>query len=356
MTNIHLLFVFIGGLWRTISSSELLNSHNANLSVIVKGHIDHAPVGDTVWLEYRPHLGRQAQRVRLSSSGDFEFTLHDITGPTHTSVYYAGQRASLYLTSGDQLKLTTDFPRFRESMYYTGQGANANNYLARAYAKFEYVSSGSFRPDINSFSFICESPAQERQRTEVFRKERHDFLTAYQTQHPLPEAFRAHAAAHIDLMWTRIILTYTGDHPRLARTVQQQPVLGIASPTVEIPADYFNFMQQLAPGTFSLPSETIDRGYDDTQLVYECLDLYADNLLPGSARSPKPATLANIYAQATTDLGTTPARDYAVVKMLLDKQARIDANWVVAEYPVFRANNRDSTASRLMRRFIKQRL
>jgi hypothetical protein len=356
MITIHLLFIFIGALCRMASSSDLLNSRSASLSVIIKGHINHAPLGDTVWLEYRPHLGRRAQRVRLSSSGDFEFTLHDMTGPTHASVYYAGQRASLYLTPGDQLKLTTDFPRFRESMHYTGQGASANNYLARAYAKFEYVSPGAFRPDINSFSFICESPTQERQRTEVFRKERHDFLATYQKQYPLPEAFRTHAAAHIDLLWTRIILTYTGDHPRLARTRQQQLVLGTASPTIAIPADYFTFMQQLAPSTFSLPSETIDRGYDDTQLVYECLDLYADNLLPGSARSPEPATLANIYTQATTDLGSTPARDYAVVKMLLDKQARIDANWVVAAYPVFRANNRDSTASRLMRQFMKQRL
>ncbi|WP_324673880.1 hypothetical protein [Hymenobacter sp. GOD-10R] len=346
---VHLLFVAVfPSLTATLAPKPSF--------VLVRGHLDHAPAGDTVWLEYRPHLSRQAPHVRLDPAGNFEFVARDIAAPTHASVYYAGKRASLYLTPGDQLMFTTDYSRFREAARYDGQGANPNNYLAQAYAKFEYVAPGTSREDINSFDFVCESPAQERQKANALRQERQAFLAAYHRQHPLSNDFRAIAAAHIDLMWTRRILTFASDHPRLARTPQQAAVLGHSDTSIQLPTTYFNFLRDLPLGTLAVPSETVNRGYDDSNLVLECLGLYADNLLPGSARSPEQATLENMYAQASKDLGLTPARDYAVATMLFDKQVRIDPAWVVAAYPVFRAHNRDSVASRYMRQLVRKQV
>jgi hypothetical protein len=55
-------------------------------SATVRGHVSQAPAGDTVWLEYREHLGRQAPHVRLSPGGNFEFVLPATGAPTHAGI------------------------------------------------------------------------------------------------------------------------------------------------------------------------------------------------------------------------------------------------------------------------------
>lgn len=55
-------------------------------SATVRGHVGQAPAGDTVWLEYRGYLGRQAPHVRLSPGESFEFILPAIEAPTHAGI------------------------------------------------------------------------------------------------------------------------------------------------------------------------------------------------------------------------------------------------------------------------------
>lgn len=56
---------------------------------------------------------------------------------------YGRQHTSSYLSPGDQLRITLDFPRFDETLRYTGRGADANNYLAQSLYKFEYGPAGA---------------------------------------------------------------------------------------------------------------------------------------------------------------------------------------------------------------------
>jgi hypothetical protein len=96
----------------------------------LSGHLDHAPAGDTVRLAYGPHQGGQRLRAVLSPAGDFRVTVPDLKTGTPVDFYYVRQHASLYLRPGDDVRMTLDFPKFDESLRFSGRGADANNYLA----------------------------------------------------------------------------------------------------------------------------------------------------------------------------------------------------------------------------------
>ena len=102
-------------------------------AAVLSGHLDHAPAGDTVLLEYIGHYGRRrAAKAALSPTGDFRLTVPDLAKPVNMQFNYAGQRTDLHLSPGDDLRLTLDFSKFDETLAYTGRGADANNYLARS--------------------------------------------------------------------------------------------------------------------------------------------------------------------------------------------------------------------------------
>lgn len=321
--------------------------------VVVHGHFDHAPAGDTVWLEYRGHLGRAALSTRLSATGDFTLVVPNLNAPAPASIYCASQRASLYLSPGDDLGLRLDFPQFRKTQRYTGRGAAANNYLAQSLWEFEYSRPDGSPDNVDVlYCTTMNTPAETRQRTDAFRRKKLDFLATYEREHPLTPAFRREALAHIDLRWAVGLLAYAVQVPRVARTRQQLAVISDAGPAGVLPADYFDFLAQLPPHTYEPPSDSVDRGPDDTPLLQRFMDAYANNLVPGGARSPEPATPERVVAQATADLGAGRARAYALGVLLFEKQLRLDPAWVVTAYPAFRAYNRDSTTARFMRRTI----
>lgn len=94
----------------------------------LSGHLSHAPAGNTV----RPKTNEKQLKTLLSSTGDFQFELQDLAAPLPVSFEYGKQRTKLYLTPGDQLRLTLEFSDFYNSLAYSGRGSNVNNCLARS--------------------------------------------------------------------------------------------------------------------------------------------------------------------------------------------------------------------------------
>lgn len=98
----------------------------------LSGHLDHAPAGDSVRLSYGPH---HAAAV-LSAAGDFQVALANLPEPMQVTFSYNGQNTYLWLSPGDRQHLTLDFAKFDETVQYSGSGAAASNYLARALYRF----------------------------------------------------------------------------------------------------------------------------------------------------------------------------------------------------------------------------
>jgi len=294
----------------------------------LSGHLDHAPGGDTL----RLRIGTQLLKTPLSPTGDFKLLVPGLSQARHGSVSYARQQAVLYLTPGDQLHLTLDFPRFDESLRFTGRGANANNYLAQAFWRFE----AGQQPRPQDQLTATTTPGQARQAADAFRAQQLAFLATYGQQHPLPVDFQQLATGHITLQWAKLLLTYPETYLQLA---QRAP---------DLPVDYYAFLRQLPATTFAPSAE---RSPVDNTMTIQCLRGYGYRLVPTGHLGTDPAVGERLYAQATADLGDTPVRDQAVYR-LLGGQLATDLAGVRAAYPAFRKHNRDSTAARGLRQGI----
>jgi thiol-disulfide isomerase/thioredoxin len=301
---------------------------------ILRGHLDHAPLGDTVYVGYT-HTGPGGQPAKtvLSPKGDFQVKLTDLkAGPA--SLSYARQRTTLYLSPGDQLQLTLDFPRFDETIRYSGRGAAANNYLAQSLWKFEYgpVSADAARP--TELRTPTTTPAEMRQLADTFRRQQLAFLKKYEASAPLPPAFRHDAALAIDLQWGRLLLDFV--------SYRQQAAKGVPA----LPPSYFSFLKEM-------PLKSLDDRID-TEDVMRFLSAYGSRLLPNGPLSNDPAAIREIYTLATNDFGVTKARDRAIYQMLSFQGVMGNPTAVLTAYPTFRAQNRDSVLGREMRKFVRQ--
>ncbi|NVO85401.1 TlpA family protein disulfide reductase [Hymenobacter terrestris] len=306
---------------------------------VVSGHLDHAPAGDSVRLEYAGHYGPKATKAKLGPDGTFSVALENLKGGTPAEFSYAGQRTGLYLSPGDRLQLALDFPRFDETLRYTGRGADANNYLAQSLWKFEYGPAGTPpRPELTPTT----TAGDLRRVADAFRHQRQAFLAAYAKAHPLPADFQRNAALDIDLQWAITLLEYPGYRRYVAKQA------------AALPADYYGFLSQLPLKKFD-QYLSADRGLAGNTNVMRFLNGYGSRLVPTGALSTDPAEAGRLYARATADFGPTAARDRAVFQ-LLSFAVGDNLPGVLAAYPTFRTQNRDSVMARDLRVLLQKQL
>ena len=302
----------------------------------LSGHLDHAPAGDSVRLEYSGHYGHQRVRAALSPAGDFKLTVPDLNGGTPISFSYARERTGMYLSPGDQVQITLDFAKFDETVKYTGRGSDVNNYLAQSLWKFEFGPQDKALPH----PLIQENttPVQIRQQADAFRQAQRDFLNSYAKAHPLPADFQRNALIDIDLNWAISLLEYA---PIYRRVAKREPTL---------PPAYFDFLQQLPLKQFD--PYVKDRGMAGNTAMLRFLTGYSNFLVPSGKLTTDPAEAARLYAQARADFGpSTKAIDLAMYQLYSWK---LDDNpdGVLAAYPTFRVQNHDSIHARNLRQAI----
>ena len=304
-----------------------------------RGHLDHAPAGDTV----RLFVGNKRVKTPLSASGDFEFAFPDLAATTPVHFEYARQNTRLYLMPGDQLVMHLDFNDFDKSVTYSGPGADVNNYLAQAQYKFEYGPPGAVpRPLDQLRQQPGTTPAEMRRRADAFRQQQLAFLATYAQAHPLPASFRHDAEFLINMQWGRQLLEYVA-HQR-----QQKPEE--VSPPPPLSEAYFSFIKEL-------PLRELDqhfRGLDENTVVAWFLNAYQSRLAPSGKLGTGPDAGPRLYRVATQELGETKARDM-LLQMLLFNNIQDDLPGALAFYPTFRAHNRDSTLARNARLALAQR-
>ncbi|WP_082318116.1 TlpA family protein disulfide reductase [Hymenobacter sp. DG25A] len=303
---------------------------------VVQGHIDHAPTtADTVRVWYSQF---KKAKAALSPNGDFRVEIPDLTAPTAGMVEVGRQHTSLYFSPGDKLQLTLDFPRFDETVRYTGRGAEANNYLAQSLYTFEFGQKSPV-PSPNMLLTATTTPEQMRQRADAFRQARLDFLQAYAKKHKLSPDFRSEATRRITIRWANSLMDYPAYY------------LGVNRKPAALPANYYDFLQGLPLSTLY---EQMSGDQDENSTAMMLLINYRLRLLPTDSLTADPAQARQMYDLATRELGRTPTRDQAMY-LLLSYQLEKTLPGVLAAYPTFRAENRDSSASQQLRRQIEKR-
>lgn len=279
-----------------------------------RGHLDHAPAGDTV----RLWVGSKQVKAPLDPGGDFKFEFK-LTQNMPVEFSYANQVTKLYLMPGDQLVMHLDFKDFDKTLTYSGPGSAINNYLAQSLYKF------SFGPDTGLLrvqDFPKGTPAEARQAADALRQARREYLAAYNKAHPLPAAYVREEQENIALNWG----------------MQQ---LGYASANAKgpLPAEYYNFVQQLP---LAVLNQRAGRSITDNSLLVNFAMGYGMRLVPSGRLSTDPAEGERIYQLATRELGAGLSRDWTM-KSLLTSNIRANLPGAQAFCRTFRRYNADST-------------
>jgi peroxiredoxin len=299
----------------------------------LSGHLDHAPAADSVRLEYGPH---RAATV-LSPTGNFQLTLPGLTQPVQATFSYGDQHTFLWLSPGDHQHLTLDFLKFDETLRYSGRGAVASNYLAGDLYRFGFDLPGQVARPADHVT-PATTPAAFRRAEDSFRQQRQAFLATYARAHALPSGFRRDRQQVIDLQWAGDLLFFT------YQWRQNQPA---AQKDTPLPASYFSFLRQLPlPQIAAHPTAATQSELAGLQYWYNTRWVPYGSSLPMDA-----AQARRLYAQATAELGPTPARDQAMYAFL-EGQLAHNLLGVEAAYPVFRVQNRDSTLARQLRQHL----
>jgi peroxiredoxin len=303
---------------------------------VLSGQFTHAPAGDTLRVFY----GQRVAKTVLRPDGSFRLVVPALQASTYGRFSYAKQQSSLFLSPGDQLRISLDFPHFDETLQYTGRGAAPNNYLAQWLWRFIY-GPGNAQGPYRQFQ-TAATPLDLQQRANAFRQQQQTYLTTYAQTHPLPAAFRRDAALHIDLDWAISQLDYASYY----HTHQ-------ASAPQPLPATYFDFLQQLPLRTLhTYPSREPNQEIEG--LLRSFYTAYRHRLMPTGSLSADPAEVQRLYAQATADFGPSNVRDRAMVAFysiaLLEGRDEV----VFAAYPTFRRLNQDSVAGRQLHRAIQR--
>jgi peroxiredoxin len=304
----------------------------------VSGHVAK-PTVRTISLSYRPdwrgHL-TQTVEAKLSATGDFRLALPRLAAPAEVRLGYDNTYATLYLSPGDDLRLTFDPARLEQTLAFAGRGANANNYLTQSALLASQDDEARRTPDAQAGRL---SAADLRRVADAYRQRRRAALAAYAATRPLPTAFVRQQQQAFEAEWASTLLSYT------VRQSAERVREGYAT----LPVGYYDFLREMRLGQRdSLLTQSAFQSllmtYGFTQLNDEAGNLPTG---PGAGR--------RLYQRATEALGDGRVRDVAVGQYLLGKveSERTDIRPLL---PEFAAHNHDSTIARDLRQAVRAHL
>lgn len=304
----------------------------------VSGHVTK-PTVHVISLSYGPDWrGTLTQTVeaKLSPAGDFQLALPRLAAPTEVRLGYDNSYATLYLSPGDDLRLTFEPARLEQTLAFAGRGANANNYLTQSALLASQDDEARRTPDAQASRL---SAADLRRVADTYRQRRLAALTAYAAARPLPASFVRQQRQAIEAEWASTLLSYT------VRQSAERVRGGYAT----LPVGYYDFLREMRLGQRdSLLTQSaflsLLMTYGFTQLNDE-----AGNLPAG------PSAGRRLYQRASEALDEGRVRDVAVGQYLLGKveSERADIRPLL---PEFAAHNHDSTIARDLRRAVRAHL
>ncbi|MFK7933897.1 MAG: TlpA family protein disulfide reductase [Saprospiraceae bacterium] len=233
---------------------ELPKTNNQAQLVNIKGEI---PVRSRTKLEliiYLDPIVYQEANYLLKPNKEGIFAAQfELTEPVTGELRYGEQILPVYLEPGDELSLSFDPQQFEQTLKFSGQGAANNNYL-----KENRVALRKIQKDVNT-NVRYVSPTAYRQFMDKARGQRNDFFTNHAAQEAFSKSFRAFAQADIDYWYGFYLLNYAWEHP----LYNDQPA------PMTMPADYYDFTQQLPLNKNGILTNKYYTFYVDQYLAYE---------------------------------------------------------------------------------------
>ncbi len=177
--------------------------------------------------------------LHLKKEGYFTTKLY-LTEPVSGKLVYGGNKVDVFLEPGDDLSIYFDGTKFMESLYFSGQGSNHNNFLKQLNKQFkkedktirrkvEYAKIGDFKKAVEE---IYEAKKQ--------------LFAQISGQRPFSSKFYEYAKAEIDYWYAYELINYPWEHPIYKD--QEAPM--------SVPKNYYNFMDRVNSSAYgALPSK-----------------------------------------------------------------------------------------------------
>lgn len=134
----------------------------AQSTATVHGTITH-PKGDMVYLKYyKDYLTYDevvADSTKLDKKGNFHmrFTWEN---PYPATFYHGDEITEMYVSPGDDLRLTLDTKEFDETVKYEGKGEEINTYMAQKALLFPYINPVIYKQPEEAFTHHVDSVHQ----------------------------------------------------------------------------------------------------------------------------------------------------------------------------------------------------
>lgn len=134
----------------------------AQNTATVHGTITH-PKGNMVYLKYyKDYLTYDevvADSAKLDKKGNFQmrFTWEK---PYPVTFYHGDEITEMYVSPGDDLRLTLDTKEFDETVKYEGKGEEINTYMAQKALLFPYLNPVIYKQDEEPFTHYVDSVHQ----------------------------------------------------------------------------------------------------------------------------------------------------------------------------------------------------
>ncbi|NOX46744.1 MAG: AhpC/TSA family protein [Chlorobi bacterium] len=105
--------------------------------VNISGTISN-PTGDSAFIQILPPYGNEYIKYGspINEDGSFHVSF-TIENPQPANFSDGNEVSAMFLSPGDNLKITLNTEEFDESIVYSGKGANENNFLAAKYLEFK---------------------------------------------------------------------------------------------------------------------------------------------------------------------------------------------------------------------------
>ncbi len=292
---------------------------------IISGHLDHASTtqvqvghGFNLLTQEYSHTAT----AQLDSQGNFRLVLPGLRAPSEASFRNGRESTTLFLSPGDNLRLTVNAASFDQTLRYTGSGAAANNYLALSIKSFDVGMANNPQRKIP-----ISTPVQMRAATTAYRQQRLDFFARYAAQHPVPKVFRAYVRQSADFEQASTLLYYGNFHINHPAQYHNEP----------LPSGFDDFLVSLRPMQDSALAM-------HNQRYYSFLRMYGP--LPAAEPLPTPAAL---LASTQAQFGASRSRDLVLARYVYNQFYDHDAAQLAPLLATFRQFNRDSSMARTLR-------
>lgn len=178
----------------------------AQSTASVHGTITH-PKGDMVYLKYYKDYLTYAEVVadsaKLDKKGNFHmrFTWEN---PYPATFYHGDEITEMYVSPGDDLRLTLDTKEFDETVKYEGRGAEINTYMAQKALLFPYINPVIYKEDEQNFTSHVDSVYQAE--VGYFNQ----YFSKIKDTNPYLRTFKEYENAELTYGWANTKTDYPG--------------------------------------------------------------------------------------------------------------------------------------------------